>query len=63
MVVEGGGTFHGEDSGLRGSQEEHVPRAPPGDLWVQEAELQGLGQLSLGQAEADEGTAFCQRCL
>lgn len=36
---------------------------PPGELWVQEAELQALGQLSVGEAEADEGTAFSQRGL
>lgn len=53
----------GRDSGLQGCQEEHVPTAPPGELCVQEAELQGLGQLSLSQAEADESAAFCQRSL
>lgn len=36
---------------------------PPGELWVQEAELQALSQLSVGQAEADEGAAFPQRGL
>lgn len=37
--------------------------APPGELRVQEAELQALSQLSVGKAEADEGTAFSQRSL
>lgn len=36
---------------------------PPGELWAQQAELQALGQLSVGKTEADEGTAFPQRCL
>lgn len=36
------------------------PAAPPGELRAQEAELQPLGQLSMGEAEADEGTAFPQ---
>lgn len=47
----GGGeeaSFTREGQWLRGSSEEHVSPAPPGELWAQEAELQGLGQLSVG---------------
>lgn len=31
---------------------------PPGELWVQEAQLHRLSQLAMGKAESDKGTAF-----
>lgn len=34
--------------------------SPPGQLWVQEAELQGLSQLSLDKAESDKSPASSQ---
>lgn len=36
---------------------------PPGELGVQEAELQGLSQLPSGQAATEKGTTFAQRGL
>lgn len=30
---------------------------PPGELWVQEAQLHRLSQLATGKAESDEGAA------
>lgn len=46
--------------GCSQDEQERGPATPPGELRVQEAQLQGLGQLSVGQAEADEGPAFSQ---